>query len=303
MVGLVAGTLAGGLARDLRVADAGARHRRRLRRARPRRWPTPSSPTSSRRTRRGKAMGAVMGAFSVAQVLGVPGRARRQRSLRLARCRSSPWPRSAAPSRSPRVFLLPPLTQHRVRTANEPVATLPRAARAPDGAALVHHDRDADGVGLPRHPQPAGVRRRTTSATRASTISTCSPSAASPASSRCACSGRLVDRWGSFRAGSLGVVALARGDVDLLRAPAVAGAGDAALRRAHDRARRAQRRLQRAHDQGAAAARARALLVAAVDRVSRDRGRGVVAVDVVPAPAARRAPRRRARAWRWCRWR
>ena len=199
MVGLVCGTLAGGLARGLpsltwaRVI-AGA-------------FGGPATSISYAiiadvipPARRGKAMGAVMGAFSVAQVLGVPAAlvVSDRFGWRVPFYAVSVLGGAVALAA---VFLLPSLTLHRQRGAEEPIATLRRIGRAPDGADLVHDDGGADGVGLPRHPQPAGVRAEQPRLS-ARALQYLSPPAASPASSRCAWCGRLADRCGSFRAGT-----------------------------------------------------------------------------------------------------
>ena len=121
MVGLVCGTLAGGLARGLpsltwaRVI-AGA-------------FGGPATSLSYAiiadvipPARRGKAMGAVMGAFSVAQVLGVPAAlvVSDRFGWRVPFYAVSVLGGAVALAA---VFLLPSLTLHRQRGAEEPIAT------------------------------------------------------------------------------------------------------------------------------------------------------------------------------------
>src|SRR3954470_5983868 len=121
MFGLVAGTLAGGLARDLRGlilarVIAGA-------------FGGPATSIAYAiiadvipPARRGKAMGAVMRAFSVAQVLGFPA------ALVVSERFGWRMPFFAVASLGAvvalgSIFLLPPMTMHRDR-ADDPVATL-----------------------------------------------------------------------------------------------------------------------------------------------------------------------------------
>jgi predicted MFS family arabinose efflux permease len=128
MLGLVAGTLAGGLARDLpsltlaRVI-AGA-------------FGGPATSIAYAiiadvipPVRRGKAMGAVMGAFSVAQVLGVPA------ALLVSDRFGWSMPFFAVATLGAivalgSIFLLPPLTLHRERS-DDPVASLGELLRRP----------------------------------------------------------------------------------------------------------------------------------------------------------------------------
>ena len=126
MFGLVLGTLAGGLARDLpsltlaRVI-AGA-------------FGGPATSLAYAiiadvipSERRGKAMGAVMGAFSVAQVLGVPA------ALLVSERFGWSMPFFAVATLGgavalAAVLLLPPLTLHRQHAAAQPAADHGRAA-------------------------------------------------------------------------------------------------------------------------------------------------------------------------------
>ena len=195
MFGLVAGTAAGALAHGLHVAGAGARDRGRVRRARRRRSRCRSSPTSCPPARRGRAMGAVMGAFSVASVLGVP------LGLRLARLGGWRLPflavaalgvvvgvlGAAARCRRMRGHIAPP------RRGARP--SLLGAARRRDDPPGARDERAGDADGVPGHPQhrrppaaeprlpaqPARARSTWSAARRAS--SSCgSPGAASTAS-------------------------------------------------------------------------------------------------------------------------
>ncbi len=202
MLGLVCGTLAGGLARDLggltlaRVI-AGA-------------FGGPATSLSYAIVadvippeRRGKAMGAVMGAFSVAQVLGVPA------ALLVSERFGWTMPFYAVATLGgavalAAVFLLPPMTRHRERAATEPVASFGELVARPTvlwsyamtatlmtAGFLVIPNLPAyaqNNLGFPRDYYPRLLATGGVASFIALRVF-----------------GRLADRWGSFRAGSLGV--------------------------------------------------------------------------------------------------
>lgn len=202
MLGLVCGTLAGGLAGDLggltlaRVI-AGA-------------FGGPATSLAYAiiadvipSERRGKAMGAVMGAFSVAQVLGVPAA--------LVVSDRFGW---AVPFyvvaglggvvALGAVFLLPPLTVHRERAASEPVASLGELVTRP--TVLLSYTMTATlmTAGFLVIPNlPAYVQNNLGYPRAHYQYLLAVGGVASFIALRLF--GRLTDRLGSFRAGSLGV--------------------------------------------------------------------------------------------------
>ena len=202
MLGLVCGTLAGGLARDLPSLTlariiAGA-------------FGGPATSLSYAiiadvipPARRGKATGAVMGAFSVAQVLGVPA------ALVVSDRFGWQMPFYAVATLGgavalAAVFLLPPMTLHRGRAANEPVATFRELIVRP--TVLVSYTMTATLMAsgfliIPNLPAYAQNNLGYPRAHYSYLLAV--GGVASFITLRLV--GRLVDRWGSFRAGSLGV--------------------------------------------------------------------------------------------------
>jgi len=204
MLGLVCGTLAGGLARDLRALTlarviAGA-------------FGGPATSLSYAiiadvipAERRGKAMGAVMGAFSVAQVLGVPA------SLVVSARFGWPVPFYAVATLGgavalAAVFLLPSLTLHRERAAHEPVASLGELVARP--TVLVSYGMTATlmTAGFLLIPNlPAYVQNNLGYPRAHFQYLLAVGGIASFFTLRVV--GKLVDQYGSFRAGSVGVAA------------------------------------------------------------------------------------------------
>lgn len=204
MLGLVCGTLAGGLARDLpslalaRVI-AGA-------------FGGPATSLSYAiiadvipLERRGKATGAVMGAFSVAQVLGVPA------ALVVSDRFGWQIPFYAVAGLGgavalAAVFLLPPLTLHRSRGAADPTATFGELIARP--TVLVSYTMTATlmAAGFLVIPNlPAYVQNNLGYPRAHFQYLLAVGGVASFVTLRLV--GRLVDRYGSFRAGSAGVAA------------------------------------------------------------------------------------------------
>ncbi|HEY2747974.1 MAG TPA: MFS transporter [Polyangia bacterium] len=204
MVGLVAGTLAGGLAHDLRGLTlarviAGA-------------FGGPATSIAYAiiadvipPERRGKAMGAVMGAFSVAQVLGVPAAliASEHFGWRM------PFYAVAIAGGAVALFcawLLPTLTEHRARAAAEPVATLGELLARPTVLLSYLMTAVLMATGFLVIPNlPAYIQNNLAYPRRDYQWLLAIGGVASFITLRLV--GRLVDRVGSFRAGSLGVVA------------------------------------------------------------------------------------------------
>jgi predicted MFS family arabinose efflux permease len=204
MVGLVAGTLAGGLAHDLRGLTlarviAGA-------------FGGPATSIAYAivadvipPARRGKAMGAVMGAFSVAQVLGVPA------ALIVSERFGWRMPFYAVAVLGGAValgsaWLLPPLTGHRTRAADVPVATLGELLSR--RTVLVSYLMTAVlmATGFLLIPNlPAYLQNNLHYPRDHYQYLLAIGGVASFITLRLV--GRLTDRIGSFRAGSLGVVA------------------------------------------------------------------------------------------------
>ncbi len=204
MVGLVAGTLAGGLAHDLRELTlarviAGAF----------------GGPATSLAyaiiadvippARRGKAMGAVMGAFSVAQVLGVPA------ALIVSERFGWRMPFYAVAVLGAVValssaWLLPSLTGHRERAADEPVATLRELVSRPTVLLSYLMTALLMATGFLVIPNlPAYILNNLHYPRAHYQYLLAVGGVASFVTLRLV--GRLTDRIGSFRAGSLGVVA------------------------------------------------------------------------------------------------
>ena len=202
MLGLVCGTLAGGLARDLQSLTlarviAGA-------------FGGPATSLSYAiiadvipAERRGKATGAVMGAFSVAQVLGVPA------ALVVSERFGWQMPFYAVATLGgavalAAVFLLPPLTLHRARAVDEPIASFGDLIARP--TVLVSYAMTATlmAAGFLVIPNlPAYVQDNLGYPRADYSLLLAVGGVASFVTLRLV--GRLVDRWGSFRAGSLGV--------------------------------------------------------------------------------------------------
>ncbi len=203
MLGLVCGTLAGGLARDL-----GALTLARVIAG------TFGGPATSIAyaiiadvippERRGKAMGAVMGAFSVAQVLGVPA------ALLVSERFGWSMPFFAVATLGGAValaaiFLLPSLTLHRTRaTAGEPVASLGELVSRP--TVLLSYTMTATlmTAGFLVIPNVPAYLQANLGYPRAQYQWLLAVGGvASFVTLRLA--GRLTDAWGSFRTGTLGV--------------------------------------------------------------------------------------------------
>ncbi|MCU1280617.1 MAG: Arabinose efflux permease [bacterium] len=202
MLGLVCGTLAGGLARSLTTLTlarviAGAF----------------GGPATSLAyaivadvippARRGKAMGAVMGAFSVAQVLGVPA------ALLVSDRFGWAMPFFAVAALGGvvallSVFLLPPLTMHRQHAVDQPVTTLAQLLTRP--TVLVSYAMTATLMfaGFLVIPNIAAYVQANLGYPRAHFQYLLAVGGiASFITLRLV--GRLVDRYGSFRTGSVGV--------------------------------------------------------------------------------------------------
>jgi predicted MFS family arabinose efflux permease len=204
MLGLVCGTLAGGLARDLPALTwsrvvAGA-------------FGGPATSLSYAiiadvipTERRGKATGAVMGAFSVAQVLGVPA------ALMVSDAFGWQMPFYAVATLGgavalAAVFLLPPLTLHRQRAVDDPVATFGELIVRP--TVLVSYAMTATlmTAGFLVIPNlPAYVQNNLGYPRAHYQYLLAVGGVASFITLRLV--GRVVDRYGSFRAGSAGVAA------------------------------------------------------------------------------------------------
>jgi predicted MFS family arabinose efflux permease len=204
MFGLVLGTLAGGLARDL----AGLTLARVV-------AGTFGGPATSLAyaiiadvippERRGKATGAVMGAFSVAQVLGVPA------ALVISERFGWAVPFFAVATLGgavalAAVFLLPPLTLHRERAAagHEPAASLRELLARP--TVLLSYTMTATLMtsGFLVIPNiPAYIQANLGYPRAHYQWLLAVGGTASFVTLRLA--GRLVDRWGSFATGTLGV--------------------------------------------------------------------------------------------------
>jgi len=204
MIGLVAGTLAGGLAHDLR----GMTLARVL-------AGTFGGPATSLAyaiiadvippARRGKAMGAVMGAFSVAQVLGVPA------ALLVSERFGWRVPFFGAAALGAAValasaFMLPPLTEHRLRNASAPVATLGELLSRPTVLFSYTMTATLMAAGFLIIPTlPAYIQNNLGYPRDHYQWLLAVGGVASFIALRLF--GRLTDRWGSFRAGTLGVIA------------------------------------------------------------------------------------------------
>ncbi len=204
MLGLVCGTLAGGLARDL-----GALTLARVIAG------TFGGPATSIAyaiiadvippERRGKAMGAVMGAFSVAQVLGVPA------ALVVSERFGWSMPFYAVATLGGAValgavFLLPPLTGHRERAAAEPDAGLGELVARPTvllSYAMTATLMTAGFLVIPN--LPAYVQNNLGYPRAHYQYLLAVGGVASFITLRLF--GRLTDRIGSFRAGTVGVAA------------------------------------------------------------------------------------------------
>jgi predicted MFS family arabinose efflux permease len=203
MLGLVAGTLAGGLAHDLRTLTlarviAGA-------------FGGPATSIAYAiiadvipPARRGKAMGSVMGAFSVAQVLGVP-------AALLVSDRFGWWmPFFAVAGLGALValggvLLLPPLTLHRERT-DDPVATMGQLLRRPTVLLSFTMTATLMTAGFLIIPNIASYIQFNLGYPRAHfQYLLAVGGTASFITLRLI--GRLVDRYGSFRVGTVGVAA------------------------------------------------------------------------------------------------
>lgn len=203
MLGLVCGTLAGGLARDLRALT--------LARVIAGTFGGPATSLSYAiiadvipPVRRGKAMGAVMGAFSVAQVLGVP--AALVVSERFGW--SVPFYAVAALGGAVAfgaVFLLPSLTLHRERAvAGEPVTSLGQLLSRPTvlfSYAMTATLMTSGFLVIPNIPAFIQANLGYPRAHYQWLLAV--GGTASFITLRLA--GRLVDRWGSFTTGTLAV--------------------------------------------------------------------------------------------------
>jgi predicted MFS family arabinose efflux permease len=203
MLGLVAGTLAGGLARDLPTlilarVIAGA-------------FGGPATSLAYAiiadvipSARRGKAMGAVMGAFSVAQVLGVPA------ALLVSDRFGWSIPFFAVATLGAfvalgSVFLLPPLTLHREHT-DEPVATLRELVTRPTVLWSFTMTATLMTAGFLLIPNIAAYVQTNLGYPRAHfQYLLAAGGTASFITLRLV--GRLVDRYGSFRTGTVAVAA------------------------------------------------------------------------------------------------
>ena len=204
MLGLVCGTLAGGLARDLRTLT--------LARVIAGTFGGPATSLSYAiiadvipPVRRGKAMGAVMGAFSVAQVLGVPA------ALLVSERFGWRVPFFGAAALGAAValasaFMLPPLTEHRLRNASAPVATLGELLSRPTVLFSYTMTATLMAAGFLIIPTlPAYIQNNLGYPRDHYQWLLAVGGVASFIALRLF--GRLTDRWGSFRAGTLGVIA------------------------------------------------------------------------------------------------
>ena len=259
-----------------------------------------SSPTSCRPARRGRAMGAVMGAFSVASVLGVP--------LRLELASVGGWrlPFFVVAALGVVVVVLALLRDaadarpHRraARRASRPGRSCRRCSR--DGtirlALAMNGAGDADGVpGHPEHRRPPAAEPRLP-ARRGSISRYMVGGAASFLIMRVA--GRAIDRYGAARVAAVGTAVL----IGVLYFALHRAGRDRRRRRAgrvrpvHGRHVDPQRQHELAVDAGAARRSARRLHVAAVDRaahlVGDRRVRVVTAAARRPRAAGSRASRR-----------
>jgi predicted MFS family arabinose efflux permease len=204
MLGLVCGTLAGGLATGLpsltwaRVI-AGA-------------FGGPATSLSYAiiadvipPARRGKAMGAVMGAFSVAQVLGVPAAlvVSDHFGWRVPFYAVSVLGGAVALAA---VFLLPPLTLHRQRSADEPIATFGELIARP--TVLISYTMTAllMASGFLVIPNLPAYAQNNLAYPRSHYQYLLAVGGVASFVTLRLC-GRLTDRIGSFRAGTLGVAA------------------------------------------------------------------------------------------------